>query len=255
MPKSKTIEIHEKPVVDTEELDRLQAEEEAKAAALAKKADEGDKNEENEDDGEEGQPPKTPKTPSKKEIDWETKAKESQKEAMVLREQIKKSEEEKNKKIDITDEYLKEKYPEWDDMTSGEQKAIKKAEVLEQEVQEIKNNANKFNNDREWQEKVAVYVNEELADAFPKIVGREEEFQRFATRPSRKGLPLDDLAKIFLFENPAPEPKKGSLFHQPGGAPAPKSEGLSADDVRVLRTTKPLEYMRLVRDGKIKVKI
>ncbi len=239
-----TITNKNKPVVDLEAMEAARLEEEANAEKIVKKA-------ENE---EEETPPKAPKEPEKPEIDWEAKFKESQKEAMILSEQIKKAEEEKSKKVEITEDYLKEKYPDWEDMTLGEQKAIKKTEELEQEIQEIKNNTNKFNNDREWQEKVDTYITEEVPDMFPKIVGREEEFKRFATRPSRKGLPLDDLAKIFLFENPVVE-KKRSLFHAPGGEAPQPSDGITADEAAELMRTKPLEYMRLVRDKKIKIKI
>jgi hypothetical protein len=140
-------------------------------------------------------------------------------------------------------------------MTETEHLALRKSEELKQEVEELKKNANKFNNDREWNERVDAYITDELPDLFPKIVGREEEFKKFATRPSRKGLPMDDLAKIFLFENPVTEPKR-TLFHAPGTAgKPPENEGMTAEDVKMLRIQKPLEWMRLVRLGKIKVKI
>jgi len=234
-----------KPEVDVEELDRLAAEEEAKADEIIEEAEESE---------EAPKAPKTPKEPEKPPVDWETKAKESQKEAMVLKSQLDKIEEEKNKKVEITEDFLKEKYSDWEDMTLGEQKAIKKTEELEQEITEIKNSTNQFNNDRKWQESVESYINEEIPDMFPKIVGREEEFKRFATRPSRKGLPMDDLAKIFLFENPVTEKKK-SLFHSPGGeAPQPK-EGMTPEEAAELMRTRPGEYVRLIRAKKIKIKV
>lgn len=251
MQKAKPVGIQEKPEVDLELLDKLADEEGNKVDKIIKKAEK--------DEDEDIVPEKEieePKEAKKTEIDYETKYKESQKEALVLKSQLEQMEAEKNKKIEVTDEYLKEKYPDWDDLTTGEQKAIRKSEILEQEVLEIKNNANMFNNDRKWQEKVDNYVESDLPDQFPKIVGREDEFRRFATRPSRKGLPLDDLAKIFLFENPAPEPKR-SLFHggNSGGNQPATDEGMSAEEIRLLRVSRPTEYMRLIRAGKIKIKI
>lgn len=231
-----------KPVVDENELDRLAAEEEEKADKIIEKAE-----------GEEEEP-KAPKTPEKPPVDWEAKAKASAQEALILTEKLRLQEEEKNKKVEITEEFLKEKYPDWEDLTLGEQRAIKLAEEVKQENQEIKNNANKFNNDREWLEKVEAYMSEELADLFPKIVGREEEFKRFATRPTRKGLPMDVIAQSFLYEFPG-ETKKRSLFHAGGGeAPQPK-EGMSADDAAELMRTKPGEYVRLIRAKKLNIKI
>ena len=230
-----------KPVVDEAELDRLAAEEEAKVDEVN-------------DDAEEPETPKVPEVPETPKVDWETKAKESAKEAMVLKAQIDKIEEEKTKKVEITEDFLKEKYPDWEDMTLGEQKAIKKTEELAQELQEIKNNTNQFNNDRKWQENVETYINEEVPDLFPTIVGREEEFKRFATRPSRKGLPMDDLAKIFLFENPVTE-KKRSLFHASGGEAPPAKEGMTPEEAAELMRTRPGEYVRLIRAKKLNIKI
>ena len=232
-----------KPVVDEAELDRLAAEEEARADKIIEKAE-----------GEEPEEPETPKAPDKTPVDWEAKAKASAQEALILKAQIDKAEEEKNKKVEITEEFLKEKYPDWEDLSIGEQKALKRTEELEQEVQEIKNNTNQFNNDRKWQEKVEAYITDEVADMFPKIVGREEEFKRFATRPTRKGLPLDVIAQSFLYEFPATE-KKRSLFHAPGGeAPQPK-EGMTADEAAELMRTRPGEYVRLIRAKKLNIKI
>lgn len=237
-----------KPVVDEAELDRLAAEEEAKVDEIIEEAEESEESEET------PKAPKTPKEPEKPPVDWETKAKESQKEAMVLKSQLDKIEEEKTKKVEITEDFLKEKYPDWEYMTLGEQKALKRTEELEQEVVEIKNSANQFNNDRKWQENVETYINEEVPDLFPKIVGREEEFKRFATRPSRKGLPMDDLAKIFLFENPVTE-KKRSLFHASGGEAPPAKEGMTPEEAAELMRTRPGEYVRLIRAKKLNIKI
>jgi len=231
-----------KPEVNLEEMEKARLEEAEEVA-------------EEPETPEEPKAPKEPKVPEKEAVDWETKFKESQKEAMILSEQIKKAEEEKLKKIEITDEFLTKKYPDWEDLTIGEQKAIKKAEELEQEIQEIKNKTNQFNNDRAWQEKIETWVEEDMADMFPLIVGREEEFKRFATRPTRKGLPVDDLAKIFLFENP-PSDKKKSLFHAPGSGNRPEpSEGMSVEEAEQMMRTRPLEYMRLVKSKKLKIKV
>lgn len=243
-----TVGIKSKPEVDLEMLDKL--------AEETEKEDLPEKENTEEEVVLPDRPPAKKPEEEIPPIDYEAKFKESQKEAMILAEKIRQAEEEKNKKIVIDEIYLTEKYPDWEDMTLGEQKAIRKTEELAQELQEIKNNTNKFNNDRDWQEKVENYLNDEIPDMFPKIVGREEEFKRFATRPSRKGLPIDDLAKIFLFENPE-LPKKRSLFHAPGGADivSPKDDGMSADEAAELMRTRPSEYLRLVRDKKIKIKI
>ena len=97
-----------------------------------------------------------------------------------------------------------------------------------------------------------------FAESFAKIVGREEDFKRFANKPTRKGLPLEDLAKIFLYENPTtPVEHKRSLFNSPGGPGKgqPPRKGLTADEIRTLRINSPKKYNELVRQHKIKAEI
>ena len=257
MGKIKTVGIQTKPEVDLDAIEAARLAEEADADRIVKQIEAQDDEDDEDKDPAANPPVVPPAEPKKPVIDWEQKAKDSQKEAMILHEQLKKIEEEKVKKVEINEDYLTKIYPDWQDLTLGEQRALKESEILKQEIQQIKNDTNKYNNDRDWNTKVEAYATEEVQDIYPDIVGREEEFKRFATRPTRKGLPLDDLAKIFLFENPKPVEPKKSLFHAPGssGAPAPQNDGMSSEDVRILRTTRPTEYMRLVRAGKIKLKI
>jgi hypothetical protein len=236
----KTVGIQEKPEVDLEAIDEAANEEQSNLDAEIEKIEE----------------PEKEKEPEKPKIDYETKFKESQKEAMVLKSKLDEIEAEKEKKIVIDEVFLTKKYPDWEEMTTGEQRAIKRAEELDQEVQEIKNNTNKFNNDREWEEKVNVFVADDMPILLPDIVGREEDFIKFATRPSRKGRPLEELGKIYLFDNPPPA-KKRNLFHSGSSAgdnPAPK-DGLDADLIKKMREENPTKFLKLVRAGKIKIKI
>jgi hypothetical protein len=250
--KHKAIGIQSKPKVDVASLDEQAEEEEAKAEKIAEDIENPEETPESPLEVK----PEVPETevPPVPTVDYKKKYTESQKEAMILKKKLEQKEEE-SKKLEITDDYMIKNYPDWGDMTPTEQLALKKAEILNQEVEELKQNANRFNNDREWLEKVELFIADDLADLFPKIIGREEDFKRFATRPTRKGLPLDDLAKVYLYENPPIETKR-TLFHAPGSAGAtPEAEGMSAEDIKTLRIQKPLEWMRLVRAGKIKVKI
>lgn len=265
-----TVDLHDaKKKVDQEELDRLAREEEEKKK---KKATEntGEEEEIEEEEGEEEEEETEDETEEEKaerekkekeeadkkknEVDYEKKFKDSQKEAMILKKQNEELLADKNKKVVVDEAYLKEKYPDWDDMTTGEQRATRIAEEAKQELSEINRKTNEFNNDRKWQDKVDKFVEEDLPDSFPKIKGREDEFKRFATRPTRKGLPLDDLAKIFLFEHPEQVKKKRSLFHTPGGeGKFPKKKEMTTEEISNLRKTDNKKYMELIRQKKIKV--
>lgn len=262
-----TVDLHDaKKKVNQEELDRLAREEEEK---LKKKAPEntGEEEEVEEEEGEEEEEEETEEEKAEREkkekeeadkskdkIDYEKKFKESTKEAMILKKQNEELLAEKNKKVVVDDAFLKSKYPDWDEMTTGEQRATRVAEEAKQELADINRKTNEFNNDKKWADKVDKFVEEEMADAFPKIKGREEEFKRFATRPTRKGLPLDDLAKIFQYEHPEEIKKKRNLFHAPGGeGKFPKKKEMTTEEISNLRKTDNKKYMELIRQKKIKV--
>lgn len=268
----KTIGIQKKPELDLEALEKAKkAEEERKKKKAEEEQEEEEENENDEEEEEieeeEEEEEETPEEKSareakekeaeeakKKQVDWEIKFKESQKEAMVLKKRLDDIDAEKNKRVEVNDEYLKAKYSDWDDMTTGEQRAIRLAEESKQESLELRNKTNEFNNDRQWADKVDAWIESEVEDNFPKLKGREDAFRKFATRPTRKGLPLDDLAKIFLFENPEPVKQKRTLFSAPGGTgKKPEKKGWTAEEVAKLRTTNMKKYMELIKRGEIKI--
>jgi DNA repair exonuclease SbcCD ATPase subunit len=244
----KTIGIQRKPELDLEELDKL-AEENKEDVK-----EEVDDNEEPEEEVKEVEK-EIEKEPEKPEIDYKEKFKESSKEAMILRKQLEEKEAEKTQKVEINEEFMRKLYPEWDELTTGEQKALKKAEELNQQIQDINNRTNEFNNDKKWIEKVNAFIEDDAIEQFPQLKGREDQLRKFANKPTRKGLPMDDLVKIFLWENPEEVKPKRSLFHAPGGpekAPE-KADQMSAEEVAKLRVTDNRKYMQMIREGKIKL--
>ena len=244
-----------KPVVNQKELDRLATESKVKkkkkvaeklAAVHAKL--EGKKVKL---DKKPVVPPVKPE-PKQEDVDYKTKFRESSKEAMVLRKQLEEKKK-KQKEVKVNSEFMKKKYPDWEDMTDSEQKLLINSEKQGREIELLKLKDSEFNNDRKWGVKVDKYIEDELADVFPNLRGKEEEFKKFATRPTRKGLPLEDLAKIFLFETPKPK-KKRSLFSPAGGADKkPVKPKLTVDDIRTLRKHDNRKYMQLIREGKINI--
>lgn len=205
------------------------------------------------------------KLEAEKEKDEKLKA--SQQEALVLSQKNKELEEQLKKKsevIEITEEYLKNKYPDWDEMTIGEQRSTKLAEEAKQEsikatneLLEISKKTNEFNNDRQWSEKVNTYADDiQLVEQYPALKGRIDDFKIFCNRPTRKGMPLEDLTKIFLFENPSKAPEiKRHLFNAPGGANngKPPEKGITATEAKILRENRPKLYNQLVKEHKINI--
>ena len=246
----KAVKNQVKPVVDEAELDRLAKEHEDKP----EEKEIPEERAEDKDPEEVKEEPEVVKVEVKEEVDYKEKFKESSREAMVLKKQLDDIELEKAKKIVIDEAFMKAKYSDWEELTIGEQKALTKTEQLDQQIQEINNRTNEFNNDKKWLEKVDAFIDDDAVDQFPQLKSREEQFRKFATRPSRKGLPIDDLVKIFLWENPEVVKAKRSLFHSPGGpdkAPV-KSEEMTPEEVATLRKTDNRKYMQMIKEGKIK---
>lgn len=195
------------------------------------------------------------------------KNKASQQEALVLIEKNKELEARLSKKVEpveVTDDYLKNKYPDWEEMTLGEQRATRIAEEARQdslrannELLEINKKTNEFNNDRQWSEKVDTFANDiQLVEQYPSLKGRIDELKIFCNRPTRKGMPLEDLVKIFLFESPAKAPEiKRHLFNAPGGVNngKPPQKGITASEAKILREQKPKLYNKLVAEHKINI--
>lgn len=96
----------------------------------------------------------------------------------------------------------------------------------------------------------------------PELKGKEEDFMKFASHPTRKGTPADDLVKAFLYDHrqpetpPSPQPTPISALESgapSGGGAQPDTSGeLSAEELKHLRTSDPKKYNEMIQSGKIK---
>lgn len=224
--------------------------------------DEGNENEEGDEDEEElddeGNPIKKEVTPPA--IDWQKKFVESQKESMVLSKQIEELTIKEVPHVEVDDKHMTEIYGEdWETMTNHEKIMAKEIEINKQEKieerakRELENKKNELG--QKWTDSVNDFVDTDMISFYPEMKGKEEEFKKFATKPTRRGLAFDDLVKIFKADNPNKIIKtKRNLFNAPGG-PGKKitPEKMSVDDIRRLRLTNPRKYNEMVVAGKIKI--
>jgi len=202
---------------------------------------------------EEVEEPVIQKQPEKQIIDYEAKFKASTQEAMIMKAKLDAIEAEKNKPIEIDEAYMKANYPDWDELTTTEQKILTKNEKLEQEIKDIRSKTNEFNNDRKWESQISEMVeNPELIEQFPSLKGKEEQFKRFCTKPTRKGLPVDTLAAAFLYEFKEEKPTR-TIFSEGSSGPdkKPVTKGITAEEASLLRKNNNAKYMELLKAGKI----
>lgn len=198
---------------------------------------------------------------------WKQKFTESSREAQILAEREKEAKrklEEATKPKEITDETMKQKYPDWDNYDDGVKAALKNTVIQEQKINELEKGQSEYLNERKWQGQIDSFLAEN--DETEKIVIKDKEaFKKYCNKPERKGMNLDILAAAFAYEvgttAPAkPEKKKGSMLESGSGAGATgkhktDKKEYTAEDAKMLRQNNPKEYERLVRSGKLDIKI
>lgn len=112
----------------------------------------------------------------------------------------------------------------------------------------------------EWMGKVDEFISDEKTlNKYPSLSNAEVDFKKFASKPNRRGLDMDDLVGLFLYQKgnqKPPRKKKREMLLQGGNGrnQPPKRVGLNEDDAIALRKRSPKAYMDAVRKGKIKIK-
>lgn len=204
--------------------------------------------------------PQEEKTPT-----IEERYKESTRESQVLYAQQKKFRErvEEATRLDKPSESeLKLAYPSWDDMTETEKLLaesnlvnMRKFDLVYQATQEGKEI-------EEWAEKVDVFLRTAVeGKQFGALSGNEDDFRRFAMKPTRRGLELEDLAKLYLYDMPVKKStsKKGSLLETASGGgektTTNNQNSLSTEQVAYLRKNHHKTYQKYVKEGKIKISV
>lgn len=211
------------------------------------------------------EPEPTPSIPPPSEEDEEKKRlkeqyKGSTREALVqkaAREALAKAIKEAENVDMPTDDEMAAEYDDWDILSEGEKKARIKV-VLNDKRFALINKANKEAEDFDgWVKKVEDFAeNPETLATYSELEGKTEQFKAFAITKTRRGVPLPDLLKAFLFDATKEAPKKkGSMFEKPGGGDGKKGESkpekISMADADKIRINDYAEYKRLLRAGRI----
>lgn len=187
------------------------------------------------------------------EVDYKSKFKASSQEAMILKAKLDAIEAEKNKPIEINEEYMKSHYQDWEDMTATEQRLLMRDEKREQEIKELRAKTNEFNNDRKWEQTITEVIEDpELIENFPSLKGKEEQFKRFCTKPTRKGLPVDTLAAAFLYEFKEEAKPLRTIFKESSSGADKKvvSKSLTPEESAILRKNSNSKYMDMIKNPK-----
>lgn len=220
------------------------------------------KKDEQPDNGSQAKPEDTPDY-------WKKKFQESSRENQLereRREQAEKRAEELAKPKEITDDLMKQKYPDWENYDEAVKSALKGQARMEQELNTLKQSQSEYHNERKWQSQVDSFLDENSETERYDIKDREG-FKKFCNKPRNKGIDLEVLANAFLYEvgsttmpEPEKKPKKGSMLEDGSGQGATGKHSTdkkkyTAEDAKRLRENNPREYERLVRNGTINIEI
>jgi hypothetical protein len=166
-------------------------------------------------------------------------------ENQVLQERLK-AEEIARKELtkEPTDSDLKAAFPEWDQMTETEKSLARRTLNSERISQSALATTSKFQSERERQTSI------ELASTDPALLGKEDAFKKYASKPQYRNVPPDVLRDAFLgtlSPESRPAPKPGLQTGTGGPKDAPKPKGITGDDLSAMRRNSPREYEKYIK--------
>lgn len=98
-------------------------------------------------------------------------------------------------------------------------------------------------------------VKQELLSAHPILKEKWFDFEDFCSKPENKGMSMTTAAKAYLIENElVSAPIRRGLEKPTGGNKIPpKSDKMTSEEIKTLRTTNYRKYQDMIRKGQIKL--
>ncbi|MGE0126683.1 MAG: hypothetical protein AB7U82_01165 [Blastocatellales bacterium] len=205
-----------------------------------------------------GQEPEQPAPQEPQQPDWKKKATEQGKENILINARL---DQERTRNAQLTskdapnDDEMRALYANWDELDDNSKSFYRNQRLVEKRAARAEQTVLTLAERIEFDERLDDFL-ETPPDQFTKLRGREAEFKRFAKKKDNTGLPLDTLAKAFLFdaeEEPQQAPNRTPGLERGSGGPrtAPKPRKISLEEAAQIRKTDYKRYMELVRTGQI----
>ncbi len=209
-------------------------------------------------------PPEPPEELPAETIELKKKLSNSAREAQVLQSRTKKYDEAVEQAEGIappSDEDMQMEYgiDDWDTMSNAEKKLAKDAWLNKRRFEVLSQVAKEGKDIEKWNTNVDTFVDDpKNLIKYPELEGKTEDFKIFATKPTRRGLDMEDLVLAFngdIAKNVQPK-NKGKMFETgtPGNSdkPQPADDKISAAQGRVLMKTDYNKFKAMLKAGKIK---
>ena len=202
------------------------------------------------------EPPAPPATaPAVPPVDYQQKFSESTRENQVLGAKNKHLEQRIGELTnEPTESELRAAFPDWDLMSPTEQSANKRALVADRKANRALEIAQGIQAQKEFDTSIEMAIT-----SHSDLKGREQAFREFVSKPTRRGVPMDDLVKAFLYEagvTTAPSPTPPAPGLEPGsGGPkqTEKPKTLSGDELANLRKTNYPAYLEYIKTHPIEI--
>lgn len=179
----------------------------------------------------------------------------SSKEARKIKAKLKQLEAEKAKAttVQITDDELAQKYKDWNDLTSKEQSAIRRAENAERRAAAAEEAQKRYSQEDQFTQDLDDFLEiAEAEGAFPDVREQVDEFKRFARQAGNRGRDIEELAKIFTFDHPhqVQVPKTTLPFGNSGRThERTEKKTMSWEQRKALRKNDPRKFEQMLEKG------
>ena len=196
--------------------------------------------------------------------DWRKKFTESSREAQVQgfkNKEIQQAVDAASELPEPSEDDLRKEYPTWEDMTDSEKKLATDTLLNKRRFELVHGATSKFKEVDEWNSKVDTFVSDPtVLTSHPELEQKAEEFKQFASKPTRRGIDLEDLFLAFLGEQTKvvkPNHKGEQMFET--GSPAanavpvkPSDGKISAEEGHELMKKDYKKFKEMLLAGKIR---
>jgi hypothetical protein len=154
--------------------------------------------------------------------------------------------------------YAKEKGGDYDKLDPFAKSMLKDTFVNSVRFNKINSAVQKSKDVEAWGNKVDEFIKDPVTmTTYPQLEGRDRDFISFAMKPTHRGVDMAILVRSFSYDLKPIKKRARSMFQTGGGGTAPttpKGE-LTEKDAEFLRKHDQKEYRRLIKAGKLAIKI
>lgn len=160
--------------------------------------------------------------------------------------------EEKLRGSSLTDEEVRQAYPEWEHMTQNEQRLARENLTIKKDLANVSTTLNGISAEKR--------IND-VIQSNTALKGREKEFRDFLNKPSHRGVSIEVLTNAFLYESdqddpPQRAPKKevkglDTSSGLPGQGQKTEKKKYTNEQIQQIYNTDKRRYMQLVQNGDI----